>query len=80
MRASAGQSATWALPAGPSAVSQLRRHAAAFAADAGASTDLIQTIALAVSETVTNAVLHAYGEEGGGQVRLDLAESKAPAH
>lgn len=69
MRASLGPSAAWVLPVGPSAVSQLRRRAAEFASTAGASDELTQAIALAVSETVTNAVVHAY-DENGGQVRL----------
>jgi anti-sigma regulatory factor (Ser/Thr protein kinase) len=57
------------MPAVPSAVSQLRHHAAAFAAGAGASEEVTDAIALAVSETVTNVILHAYGGEEG-EVRL----------
>jgi anti-sigma regulatory factor (Ser/Thr protein kinase) len=65
-------SAAWELPAVPSAVSQLRHHAAEFAAAAGASDDVTSAIALAVSETVTNVILHAYdGEEG--EVRVSCA-------
>jgi stage II sporulation protein AB (anti-sigma F factor) len=67
--ASVGPSASWVLPAQPSAVSELRHRAAAFAAAAGASEDLTETIALAVSETVTNAILHGYQREDG-RVRL----------
>jgi anti-sigma regulatory factor (Ser/Thr protein kinase) len=53
------------LPAAPSAVSQLRHRAADFAAAAGASDEVTEAIALAVSETVTNVIVHAYdGEEG----------------
>jgi anti-sigma regulatory factor (Ser/Thr protein kinase) len=64
--ASTGQSAAWTLPAVPASVGQLRRHAAAFAAESGASPETTQAIALAVSETVTNAVVHAYvGREPG---------------
>jgi anti-sigma regulatory factor (Ser/Thr protein kinase) len=50
-------------------VSQLRRRAADFASTAGASDEVTRAIALAVSETVTNAVLHAYDGDGG-QVRV----------
>ena len=64
------QSAAWALPAAPSAVTQLRRRAVEFASTAGASEEVTQAIALAVSETVTNAVVHAYDDEEPGQVRL----------
>ena len=61
--------AAWALPAEPSAVGQLRRAAADFASTAGASEELARAIALAVSETVSNVVLHAYDGDGG-QVRV----------
>jgi hypothetical protein len=37
---------------------------------AGASAEVTQAIALAVSETVTNAVVHAYDREDCGQVRV----------
>jgi serine/threonine-protein kinase RsbW/stage II sporulation protein AB (anti-sigma F factor) len=47
----------------------MRHLATAFATAAGASDEVVQEIALAVSETVTNAVVHAYGEEDG-QVRV----------
>jgi serine/threonine-protein kinase RsbW len=63
-------SAAWVLPAGPSAVSQLRRRATEFASMAGPSAEVTQAIALAVSETVTNAVVHAYDREDRGQVRV----------
>ena len=50
----------------PSAVGQMRRRAAAFASAAGASEQMSYAVALAVSETVTNAVVHAYvGREPG---------------
>jgi anti-sigma regulatory factor (Ser/Thr protein kinase) len=57
------------MPAVPSVVSQLRHRAAAFAAAAGASEEVTDAIALAVSETVTNVILHAYDGEGG-EVRV----------
>lgn len=50
-------------------MSQLRHLVAGFAADAAASDEVIEAIALAVSETVTNAVLHAYGGDDG-EVRV----------
>ncbi len=66
VRASAGPAADWALPAVPSAVAEMRRRAAAFAASTGAADDVTHAVALAVSETVTNAVIHAYaGQEPG---------------
>jgi anti-sigma regulatory factor (Ser/Thr protein kinase) len=57
------------MPAVPSVVGRLRHHAAAFAAAAGASAEVTDAIALAVSETVTNVILHAYDGEGG-EVRV----------
>lgn len=70
MGASIGSSAAWALPAEPSAVGQLRRRAVAFSTSAGAPDELIRAIELAVSETVTNAVLHAYPRTAPGCVRV----------
>lgn len=57
------------VPAQPAAVSQLRHLAVDFAAAAGASNEVVEAIALAVSETVTNAILHAYDADTG-TVRL----------
>lgn len=57
---------SWTLPAVPSSVSELRRNAEAFATAAGAGGEMAFAVALAVSETVTNAVVHAYvGREPG---------------
>jgi anti-sigma regulatory factor (Ser/Thr protein kinase) len=58
------------LPAEPPAVSLLRRRAAEFVSTAGASDEVTQAVALAVSEIVTNAVVHAYDAEARGQVRV----------
>jgi serine/threonine-protein kinase RsbW len=60
----------WVLEATPSAVSQLRRQATEFVSGAGASDEVTQAVALAVSETVTNAVVHAYAGQTRGQVRV----------
>ena len=63
---STGSEAAWSLPAVPSTVGQIRRGAEAFASAAGASLEMTDAVALAVSEAVTNAVVHAYvGEEPG---------------
>jgi anti-sigma regulatory factor (Ser/Thr protein kinase) len=63
---STGSVAAWSLPAVPSTVGQFRRRAAAFASAAGASEEMTHAVALAVSETVTNVVMHAYvGKEPG---------------
>lgn len=66
---SVGPNAAWVLPARPGAVGQLRHRVADFAVQVGAAHEDVQTIAYAVSETVSNAVLHAYAG-GVGQVRV----------
>jgi anti-sigma regulatory factor (Ser/Thr protein kinase) len=66
VRASTGSDAAWELPAVPSSVGPMRRRAGAFALAAGASEEMTHAVELAVSETVTNAVIHAYvGREPG---------------
>lgn len=63
---STGSEAAWELPAVPSSVGPMRRHAAAFALAAGAPQEMRDAVQLAVSETVSNAVIHAYvGREPG---------------
>jgi anti-sigma regulatory factor (Ser/Thr protein kinase) len=47
-------------PAVAASVSEARAAVADFAQAAGASTDALAAVSLAVSEAVTNAVLHAY--------------------
>jgi anti-sigma regulatory factor (Ser/Thr protein kinase) len=64
------ESAAWVLDATPSAVPELRRRAAAFASEAFGAEEVTQAVALAVSETVTNAVVHAYDGHERGQVRV----------
>jgi serine/threonine-protein kinase RsbW len=58
--ASTGPDAGWSLPAVPASVGEIRRSAVRFAAAAGASVETTDAVALAVSEIVTNAVVHAY--------------------
>ena len=60
----------WVLPAEPSAVTLLRRRAAEFVSAAGAPDDVTEAVALAVSEIVTNAVVHAYNGRERGDVRV----------
>jgi anti-sigma regulatory factor (Ser/Thr protein kinase) len=58
------------LEATPASVRELRRRAAEFVAVAGAAEEVAQAVALAVSETVTNVVVHAYRGGEGGEVRV----------
>ena len=65
------EQACWTLPAVPGTVRQLRAHVTAFAAAAGAPRELQDAVALAVSETATNAIVHAYaGTRETGTVRV----------
>jgi serine/threonine-protein kinase RsbW len=59
-------------PAVPGAVTEARRWAAQAADRAGATPEVVEAVRLAVSEAVTNVVLHAY-PDGPGEVRLTLA-------
>lgn len=53
----------------PESIAPLRRAVACFAAGCGASDGELEDIALAVSEALTNAVMHAYvGRDGPGIV------------
>lgn len=53
-------------PATPQSVVDARNWAAEFATDAGASDDTVEAVRLAVSEAVTNVVLHAYAPKPAG--------------
>jgi len=59
------------LDATPSAVPELRRRTAEFVSMASGSDEVTQAIALAVSETVTNVVIHAYDGQERGHVRVN---------
>jgi anti-sigma regulatory factor (Ser/Thr protein kinase) len=58
-------------PAVPSTVAAARASAAAFAEAHGASAERVDAVRLAVSEAVTNAVVHGY-PDGGGEVHLTV--------
>ncbi|MDX6676680.1 MAG: serine/threonine-protein kinase RsbW [Solirubrobacteraceae bacterium] len=59
------------LPAVPSTVTALRGEVAAFVTGAGVGEPLLSGVKLAVSEAVTNAVMHAYVDASQpGDVRL----------
>jgi anti-sigma regulatory factor (Ser/Thr protein kinase) len=60
-------------PAEPATVTAFRHLAATFAAEQGAGPDLVNDVALAVSEAVGNAVKYAYGSDGGGSVELSAS-------
>jgi len=64
------------LPAEPASVPALRRRASQFAAAQGAGQLVVEDVALAVSEAVTNAVKYAAAEEGEGVVELSGERGK----
>lgn len=62
------------VPAEPASVPQLRHRAAEFAADQGAEQAVVDDVALAVSEAVTNAVKYADAADAEGVVELAGAQ------
>lgn len=72
--ASPGSGVSRSAAAKPQSIAALRHAALAFAVDHGATTSQCQDIALAVSEAVTNTVVHAYrNRDEPGAVRLDAS-------
>ena len=53
-------STTWTVPASPESVPLLRESVAVFARERGVPDPCVDDVRLAVSEAVTNAVVHAY--------------------
>ena len=62
----------WELPAEPDTVAVIRTEARAFAKVHGASDALLVDLALAVTEAVTNAVVHAFIDRPRGFVRARI--------
>jgi len=60
--------AVWRLPAEPASVAEIRAGVRAFASAHGAQPTVVADMALAVSEVVTNAVLHAFVEREPGTI------------
>jgi anti-sigma regulatory factor (Ser/Thr protein kinase) len=60
-------------PAVPETVPVARRAVAAVAAAAGATGERLEEIRLAVSEALTNAVIHAYDDGEGGRFHVTAA-------
>ena len=70
---SRGEALNESYPATPEAVPLARRALAAVAAAAGAAGDRLDEIRLAVSEALTNAVVHAYRNGEAGHVHVTAA-------
>src|SRR3954470_1366557 len=65
--------AAWTLPAEPATVAAIRVGIRDFAAAHGAPERVVADIALAVSELVTNAVMHAYVDRAPGTIRAEAS-------
>lgn len=59
---------SWTIPAEPQQVSRLRREVVSFAAAQGVSDPPIADLKIAVSEAMTNVIVHAYGGDHAGKV------------
>lgn len=60
------------MPALPGSIGPLRRALPAYAQSSGATAGQSEDIALAVSEALSNVVVHAYvGHDGPGDIRLE---------
>ncbi|HUJ35574.1 MAG TPA: ATP-binding protein [Solirubrobacteraceae bacterium] len=70
---SCGEALNESYPAVPEAVPLARRALATVAAAAGAGGDRLDEIRLAVSEALTNAVVHAYRGGEAGRLRVTAA-------
>jgi len=64
----------WEIPSDPRQISVVRRQVAAFAARAGMGSRGLTDVQVAVSDAVTNAILHAGDARDGGRVRVDAEE------
>jgi anti-sigma regulatory factor (Ser/Thr protein kinase) len=62
----------WLVPATPDQVGRMRRAAAAAAAHHGLSGAALDDLRLAVSEALTNAVLHAYPDRAPGPIMIEV--------
>ncbi len=74
-----GATRTWSAPAVPAVVAQLRHEIAGFAVDAGIGDPPLADLKLAVSEALSNVVLHSYREDpepGRVEVEAEISEDR----
>ncbi len=64
---------TWTIPAEPREVSRLRSAVVSFAVEQGVSDPPIGDLKLAVSEAMTNAIVHAYDRDDPGNVDVSVS-------
>lgn len=70
---------TWTVPGMPEDISRLRRTVVAWLADAGVDDPALSDLRLALSESLTNAVVHGYAGREPGEVVV-TAEVDDRAH
>lgn len=64
---------TWTIPAEPREVSRLRSEVISFAVEQGVSDPPIGDLKLAVSEAMTNVIVHAYDRDDPGKVDVSVS-------
>lgn len=76
-----GRQLVWTFVAVPATVTAARHAASAFVQQAGAGPSVCENVALAVSEAVTNVVLHAYPDAAGpGDVQIRASVTDDTLH
>ena len=65
----------WEIPPDPRHVGIVRREVATFASRAGMDSPALTDVQVAVSDAVTNAILHADAARASGCVRVDAEEA-----
>lgn len=72
---------SWSVPATPASVGQLRHAVATFASGLGVPDPPLSSVRLAVSEAVTNVVIHSYREQSSpGDVELEASVRSDALH
>lgn len=64
----------WEIPPDPHCIGDVRREVAAFAADAGAGEAALTDVQVAVSDAMTNAILHAGADLHGGRLSVEAED------
>lgn len=65
----------WEIPPDPRHIGVVRRDVATFASRAGMDSPALTDVQVAVSDAVTNAILHADADRDGAWVRVDAEEA-----
>ena len=71
----AQQVSRWEIPPDPRHIGVIRREVATFASHVGMDSPALIDVQVAVSDAVTNAILHADAARGSGCVRVDAEDA-----